>query len=267
MKSLGDVEKIQRDIWGLKGIPFSDVPPDDPEQVARFFVGRDEEYTRARTYLYRGENVLVRGTWGIGKTAFILSMLYRLQQEAQAQEKSVRSVYIKEFRGGPVNDFYQVVLRGLKRIMHKSFWNRIGVLRLQDMQVKVPVLEAKWKLEEQERAVLDEIDSLFKRAERKRRQLIMAIDDLDKTTLQQGTINTMLRDALHILRDRRCGFILTGRAITRLDDLEISQLGVVNEIIPLKPLNDTDLRQAAIRQLNLFRIQSREDTFPFAMKL
>lgn len=264
MKSLAEDEKIKREVWGLKEIPFPDVPPNDPAQVARFFVGRDEEYAKARTYLYRGENVLVRGTWGIGKTAFMLATLHRLQQEAQGQEKSVRSVYIKEFRGGPVVEFYQVVLHGLRSVMPISFWDRLWGLRPQELGVKVlSVLEAKWKTEEQESAVLDQIDSLFQRGERERRQVVVAVDDLDKTTLQQGTINAMLRDALHILRNRRCGFILTGRAITRLDDLEISQLGVVSEIIPLKPLSDDELRQTAVRQLNLVRNQPCEDTFPF----
>lgn len=76
----------------------------------------------------------------------------------------------------------------------------------------------------------------------------------------------MLRDALHILRDRRCGFILTGRAITRLDDLEISQLGVVNEIISLKPLSDDELRQTAVRQLNLCVTSHGRTPFRLAMK-
>ncbi|MGH9764968.1 MAG: hypothetical protein ACREAC_29375, partial [Blastocatellia bacterium] len=64
MKSLREINNFQRDAWGLKEIPFPDVPPNDPAQVARFFVGRDEEYQKARTHLYSGDNVLVRGTWG-----------------------------------------------------------------------------------------------------------------------------------------------------------------------------------------------------------
>lgn len=264
MKSLADEEKIWHEAWGLKEIPFPDVPPIDPAQVARFFVGRDEEYARVRTHLYRGENVLVRGTWGIGKTAFILATLHRLQEEARGQKKAVRCVYIKEFRGGVVAEFYNVVLHGFRRVVRTSFWERLWRLRPQEMGVKVLSVEATWRVEEQAIATLDEIESLLKRAERKRWQLVVAVDDLDKTALQQGTINTMLRDALHILRDRRCGFVLTGRAITRLDDLEFSQLGIVDTIIPLKPLSDEELCQIAVRQLNLVRNRLREDALPFS---
>jgi hypothetical protein len=267
MKSLADETRLLREVWGLEGIPFPDVPPDDAAQVARFFVGREEERAKARSILYRGENVLVRGTWGIGKTAFILATLHQLQEEARELKENVVALCIKEFRGGPASRFYQVVLEALKPKVKKNLWDRFRGLKPQELGVKVFKVidvEAKWQAQKREKAVLDEIASIFKRAEKKRQRLAVAFDDLDKTTLQQGVINGMLRDALHILRDLRCGFILTGRAITKFDNLEILQLGVVNELISLKPLNDVELRQVAIHQLNLVRRKSRDDVFPFS---
>lgn len=236
------------------------MPPDDPAQVARFFVGRDEEYVRARTCLYRGENVLLRGTWGIGKTAFILDTLYRLQEEARGLGDTILYVLIKEFRGDSVGTFYNAVLKALRHVMPESSLEK---LRPKNVKLKAHVIEANWDTEKPEKDVTDKIDSLFKQAEQKQQRLIVAVDDLDKVPYQQGSINAMLRDAMHVLRDRRCGFILTGRAITKFDDMEISQLGVVNEIIALKPLNNDELHQVAIRQLNLVRNEPRDDAFPF----
>jgi Cdc6-like AAA superfamily ATPase len=261
LKSLAEEEKIRREVWGLKEIPFPDVPPDDPTQVARFFVGRDEEYVRARTCLYRGENVLVRGTWGIGKTAFILDAMYRLQEEAQGLGDTILYVLIKDFRGGSVDMFYNAVHKALTHVMPESSLKK---LRPKDVKLKAHVIEAKWDTEKPEKDVTDKIDSLLKQAEQKQQKLIVAVDDMDKVSHKQGSINAMLRDAMHVLRDRRCGFILTGRALTKFDDMEISQLGVVNEIIALKPLKNDELHEVAVRQLNLVRNKSRDDAFPFS---
>jgi len=263
MKTLAEIEKLQRNNWGLRDISFPDVPPDDPALVSRFFVGRDNEYARLRNRLYRGENVLVRGTWGIGKTALILATLYRLQQEVEGQTTSIRPTYIKEFRGGQASELYAVVHMGLRASAQKSAWFWLKWLLPSQVGVKIIAVEAKWEPKRPEALILQELESILNRAKQRNCRLVVAIDDLDKTALQQGSIITMLKDSLNFLRDARCSFVLTGRAITQLDDLEISQLGVVSDIIELKPLNGEDLRQAAIRQLNLVRFKSRDDAFPF----
>jgi hypothetical protein len=66
--------------WGLSGNPFGTTPPDEIEQIAAISHGRDHELDMALFTLYDGKNVLIRGTWGIGKTALIKTLLYRLQQ-------------------------------------------------------------------------------------------------------------------------------------------------------------------------------------------
>jgi Cdc6-like AAA superfamily ATPase len=260
--TLTQQDRIQQQVWCVSEIPFPDVPPNDPAKVARFFVGREEEFNRARTALARGENVLLRGTWGIGKTAFILSSLYRLKGES-SRRRTLECVYVKDFRGGSSAEFYEVLRRALGRSGQTPLWRKVtGWMRPSELKVKIyAVVEATYKPGSGN--LTEQLTGIFERAERRNRLLVVAVDDLDKTSQQQGILNTMLRDAINILRDRRCAFLITGRAITKFDDMEISSLGVVNEIIPMKPLSAAELREAAIRQLNLVRKEPLDSTFPF----
>lgn len=75
--------------WDLRENPFNATPPDDPQLLAQIFYGRDLELDIAIPTLYEGNNILVRGTWGIGKTALILNLIYQLQQEVAAQEEKM----------------------------------------------------------------------------------------------------------------------------------------------------------------------------------
>jgi hypothetical protein len=264
MQSLADIEKHRHDFWNIKEIPFPDVPPYDAARVAHFFVGRDAEYQVARNRLYRGENILLRGTWGIGKTAFILSSLHRLQQEAKGQQKRLRGVHIRDFRGGKASELYANMSAGLKRTAGRGWPNWLRWMRPSEVGINVLAFEATWGVgKSEETRVVQELYDLFERARRKGQKLVIAIDDLDKTGTGQADITAMLRDALNVLRDERCAFILTGRAITRMDDMEISHLGIVSEIISLKPLSGDELYQAAVCQLNLVRCDGRDDVFPF----
>lgn len=60
--------------WGLSGNPFGTTPPDEIEQIAAIFHGRDHELDMALFTLYDGKNVLIRGAWGIGKTALLKTL-------------------------------------------------------------------------------------------------------------------------------------------------------------------------------------------------
>jgi Holliday junction resolvasome RuvABC ATP-dependent DNA helicase subunit len=73
----------------------------------------------------------------------------------------------------------------------------------------------------------------------------------------------MFHDSLHVLRDRRCAFILTSRSIARLDDTGISRLGIVDSILPLAPLENDKLREMVITQMNFSRRKFRDSVFPF----
>ncbi len=59
--------------WGLTENPFRATPPDDPEKLAQIFHGRDQVLDIAIPTLYEGRNILIRGAWGIGKTALIFN--------------------------------------------------------------------------------------------------------------------------------------------------------------------------------------------------
>jgi len=264
--SFEEAERIKREVWRLTCDPFPDVPPVDPEKVASFFVGRRSEINMTLSTLYRGDNVLVRGTWGIGKTAFILTTLHRLQQKTVSNYRKVLPIYIMDFRGGSVDEFYQTILYSLTRVVKKSVWDRLKFIRPQEVTAIVSIppasLQARWKTEGRS-SVLEQIEGFMRRVEKKHYRLVIALDDLDKTAMQQGVINAMFHDSLHLLRDRRCAFILTSRAIARLDDLEISHLGIADSILPLMPMKGERLREMTISQLNYVRREFRDDAFPF----
>ena len=101
---------------------------------------------------------------------------------------------------------------------------------------------------------------------RKYHRVIIAADDLEKNP-NQGSIKAMFESALDLLRDNRCGFILTGRRLTILQDVYHSSSGldIYNEEIPLNPLSSDELRLIAVRTLNLVRHRPDEaSTHPFA---
>lgn len=96
------------------------------------------------------------------------------------------------------------------------------------------------------------LNELLDIASKKYGRVVFAVDDLDRPN-NQGSIKTMLESTLDLIRDGRCSFILTGRTLTILEDVYASGLDIFNETIPLKPLSPQELRQIAIRTLNLVR--------------
>jgi MoxR-like ATPase len=95
--SLKDYKQTQQQ-WGLSDNPFDFTPPDDFELVAKIFQGRSQELDNALPALYEGRNVLIRGTWGIGKTALIKTLLYRLQQEVSELGEEMLVLYLAILR-------------------------------------------------------------------------------------------------------------------------------------------------------------------------
>lgn len=106
-----------RQAWALTDIPFRDVPPEDPAVLDRYFVGRDAEMDRAKSVLYGGGNLLVRGVWGIGKTAFIRTTLFRLQRDGEILKTPILPVHIVQFQGETADEFQRTVLYYLARAM------------------------------------------------------------------------------------------------------------------------------------------------------
>lgn len=115
-----DLELMAR--WGWEpprhrdDFPFNPQPPlHDPARLARFFSGREADLRRAVRTLFYGENTMVRGSWGIGKTAFMLTLLQRLHDEARAAQVRILPIYVPEFKGADVDSFYRAVLYAIAR--------------------------------------------------------------------------------------------------------------------------------------------------------
>ncbi|MDH7486001.1 MAG: hypothetical protein QHJ81_06960 [Anaerolineae bacterium] len=272
MNILGRELAVLQQLWGLERIPFRDVPPTDPTELMRYFVGREVEMEKAIPLLYDGRNILVRGIRSIGKTAFILAALYRLQQDAQARGAPVLPIHIAEFRGGEAEAFYRVVLYGLARGMaprsrraREILGALVGeeVVRGRKGAMKAGLGFHAFTAGEAEMAVelggeaartlrighpLYFLEELLGEARKKDWRVVVAIDDLDKI-VDQKAVREMLHDVLGLLRDERCAFVLTGRPITIFEDLDLMSLRVVSEIFSLQLLTREQLREIAVRQL------------------
>lgn len=263
--------------WGLcESPPFRGVPSSDVEELMQVFVDRDEEIERAILTLDDGENILVRGMTGIGKTAFIMATLYQMEREAHTLGRTVLPIHIRQFAGGTRDDFYRVVLYALARqlgprykrareIVHALTGEQITRGRSRGLsagiEVQVPPLftaRGGGEIGRDESQVLriehpeHFVDELLNAALKKHQRVIIAVDDIERCP-NQGTIKTMLESTLDLIRDKRCAFILTGRTLTILEDVYATGLDIFNETIPLKPLSHDQLRLIAIRTLNLVR--------------
>jgi hypothetical protein len=91
--SIKDYKQIFQQ-WGLSDNPFAFTPPDEFAQVAKIFHGRSQELEIALPTLYEGRNVLIRGKWGIGKTALIKTLLHQLQQEVVEMNETMLVLYL-----------------------------------------------------------------------------------------------------------------------------------------------------------------------------
>ena len=103
--------------WGLSDVPFRATPPENPAELSRVFYGRQHELDLALPALYEGRNVLVRGLWGVGKTAFILRLLHRLQQETAALGERMLILYIGRFPGETSEVLYRSLLLPLSEAL------------------------------------------------------------------------------------------------------------------------------------------------------
>jgi hypothetical protein len=240
------------------------------------FVNRESEIPHAILTLDDGENILVRGMTGIGKTAFIMAVLHRMEQQSKAIKQNILPIHIRQFSGGTREDFYRVILYALaKQLGPNNKRAREIVCALTGEQivkgrsrglsagieVMVPqLLAAKGEGEiggdKSETLTINYpehfLNELLDIACKKYKQVIFAVDDLERSP-NQGSIKAMLESTLDLIRDGRCSFILTGRTLTILEDVYASGLDIFNETIPLKPLAPQELRLVAIRTFNLVR--------------
>jgi hypothetical protein len=278
--------------WDLEDIPPFRGVPGSIKELMQVFVDRENAMKTAKYILSIGENILVRGMSGMGKTAFIMATLDQMEQQGDVLGRPVLPIHIRQFTGGTREDFYRVVLYGLakqlgprykraREILHALTGEQITKGRSRGLsgsiEVQVPQLFAAkggGEIGSEESRVLriDDpthfVDELLDAAIKKMKyhRVIIAADDLEKNP-NQGSIKAMFESALDLLRDNRCGFILTGRRLTILQDVYHSSSGldIYNEEIPLNPLSSDELRLIAVRTLNLVRPRPNEaSTHPFA---
>ncbi len=252
--------------WGLRDQPpFRGVPSGDITELMRVFVNRGKEMQRAILTLDEGENILVRGMTGIGKTAFIMAVLYQIEQQAKMLHQDILPIHIRQFAGGTRDDFYRVILYALakqlgptnkqaREIVYALTGEEITRGRSGGLSAGIeigvsPLFKAttQGEIGKEQSKVLKIVQpehflgKLLDDAAKKYRRVIFAVDDLERVP-NQGSIKLMLESALDLIRDKRCAFILTGRTLTILEDVYASGLDIFNEVIPLQPLSSEELR-------------------------
>jgi len=274
--------------WGWRnpekfGMPFAAQPPiEEPTQLAHFFSGREADVEKARDKLLDGNNIMVRGQFGIGKSAFLLTVLRRL--ETDATQVDVLPLYIHDFNGEDSEDLYRRVLMALAKGLAKfdararAIYNDLTGEKVSVTQQRrakagfnLQVIDAGGEISKSVtrtfslEASKEHIDNLLKRARERNLRVFIALDDLDKHK-NQAALWQLLNDAKALLRNAPCKFILTGRPLVAfLEDVSEQQLELYDpQVFSLGPLDRAALMQAARGQLNLIRQRPRDDVSPFA---
>ncbi|MEB3190501.1 MAG: ATP-binding protein [Snowella sp.] len=268
--------------WGLIENPFRPTPPDDPEKLARIFYGRDQVLDIAIPTLYEGRNILLRGPWGIGKTALIFNLMNQLQQEVAELNEKMLVLYLSRIPGESSTEFYRALLLAVADHLadideeSRDIANTLLGYSIQRIktttegQVKLGIVSVGRKQESPSNQVnpTDKIDPypllirLLNKAEEVYSRIVIAIDDFDKK--DPIVVQTILEGSLDLFRmGKHRGFIMTGRGFTDLQEATLKALGIFSEDIPLDPMSPDDLRHIAINYLNSARNQQRTDPYPF----
>ncbi len=268
--------------WGLIENPFRVTPPDDPEKLAQIFYGRDQILDIAIPTLYEGRNILIRGAWGIGKTALIFNLINQLQQEVAEINEKMLVLYLSSIPGDSSSEFYRALLLGLAdSLADEDDEAKDIATTLLGYSIQRPktTTEGKVKLgiisfgrrQESSSTQVNTTDNfgsypllirLLGKAEDIYSRVVIAIDDFDKK--DTIVVQTILESSLDLFRmGKHRGFIMTGRGFTDLQESILTKLGIFSEDIPLEPMSQDDLKQIMINYLNSARNEQRNDTYPF----
>jgi len=285
MTTLGRYQKTLEH-WGLRNIPFRTAPPEDVETLARIFYGRKQELELALPTLYEGRNILVRGIWGVGKTAFIRYLLYRLQNESATLELPLLILYLGRFPGEGPEAFYRALLLTLAEEMAahlpraqrvKESLRGLQITRSRQARVEGKVdlrlisLGGSWGEEHKEgwhfQNVYPVMLDLLQAAQTRYERVLIAVDDLDKKTPR--AFQDILDDATDLLRggEGKRGFLLTGRFLSTLQDTSDLMLGLFGETITLHRMSTDDLQHVAVNYLNTVRQRPSGQFTPFTSKV
>jgi Cdc6-like AAA superfamily ATPase len=264
--------------WGLQENPFRLTPPDDFEELAKIFCGRDRELDIVLPTLFEGRNVLIRGKWGIGKTALIKTLLYRLQQEVSGLGEEMLVIYISDLPSASIGDFYRSVLLAVTQqlsgnsaeakkvaddlggmvITHKNKLEggvNFGIFAIKSTR------EAN-SVDLSEAELYRQLIFWIKQAEEIYGKVVIAVDDMDKK--ETPIVHQILESSLELFRQsKKRAFLMTGRGFTDLQDGTLRALGIFSESIELAAMSDVELRQIALNYLNSERITASTEVLPF----
>jgi Cdc6-like AAA superfamily ATPase len=266
--------------WGLSDNPFYVTPPEDFGLVAKIFQGRSEELDKALLTLYEGRNVLIRGAWGIGKTALIKTLLYRLQQEVLEEGEEMLVLYLGGIPKATVADFYRAVLLAITQQMSrqsaeaKKVADSLTGMSIQSSKVKkeggvsLGVLSFKFSdepnaVEIRENEIYQQLLYWLNEAEGIYGKVVIAVDDLDKR--DTPIVQEIIENSLDLFRQGKGkrAFIMTGRGFTDMQEAHSHLLGIFSENINLQRMSNADLRQIVINYLNTVRQQPSNSIAPF----
>jgi len=268
--------------WNLVENPFRSTPPDDPKLLAKIFYGRDQELDLAILMLYEGRNIMVRGAWGIGKTSFILNLLYQLEQEVAGQSGEMLILYLSSIPGDKPTDFYRAILLAIadslkeidpeaKDIVDTFLGYSIQRSKIStEGKVNFLAVSFSYKDESLTNRLTPNANAdpypllirLLEKVEQTYERLVIAIDDFDKK--DPILVKTILEGSLDLFRNgKHRAFIVTGRAFTHLQEATLKALGIFSKEIKLNPMTQDDLRHIAINYLNSSRTTPSDDCEPF----
>jgi hypothetical protein len=285
MSSLARYRETLRQ-WKLTDVPFRATPPKDPTELSHIFYGRQHELDLALPTLYEGRNVLVRGPWGVGKTAYILRLLHRLQQETAALGEQMHILYVGRFPGETSEALYRALLLSLSETLveqepeARRVWDALSGLQITHdsklhvegkVDLQVASVGGSWERGQTEgwqvQNTYNTLLRLLDVAQERYGRVIIAIDDLDKK--EPRAIRDLLDDATDLLRQGqgKRGFLLTGRFTSTLQDTSGQMLGLFSETIPLHRMSTDELHHIAVNYLNTARERPSGDVTPFTPEI
>jgi Cdc6-like AAA superfamily ATPase len=272
--------------WRLKDLPAFQGTPSNAEELMKVFVGRRRDMEDVKYVLSTGENVLVRGTTGIGKTAFMMATLYDLTTNGDVVGHKIFPVYVRQFAGDTRDDLYRVVLYAIaKRFSSEDDRARQILCALTGMKVNAGTsgkstfgfevgVPGVFKVQgggesgdnqsqtsdyqHAEHFVNELLDSITASGYKR---VVIALDDVEQRT-SQTDIAHLFESSLDLIRDTRIAFMLAGRRLTLQQDAILSApgLAVYNLAITMKPMTSSELRAIAIKILNLVRLNPQKET-------
>ncbi len=266
--------------WGLNENPFNPTPPDDIKKLAQIFYGREAELNAAIPALYEGRNILIRGAWGIGKTALILRLLDCLQQEVASLNERMLVLYLNSVLGDSPQDFYRALLLAIAdrlaqsngdpeaKAIADSLRGRTGLQSKVKTEGRVTLGFASFagSSESPSSAKIDDpyalLIPMLDKAQESFDRIVLAVDDLDKK--DTIVVRDILEGSLDLFRrGEKRAFLMTGRGFTDLQEASLKALGIFSEDFSLNPMSQEALYQVAINYLNLARETPSDQPYPF----